>query len=790
MYNNVDKDKKYCEFMCLLFAVLAVITLCTGCSKPGETQPVRERGAAYNWKEEGFLTGEEVSVEETLFLSQFRQWNHDPQSRMGESFSCIDSGVCGEVFWYLGICVEDGKLMTGDKGLYVLETHAAGYESDTCRYFTPGEIGAEGELGFLTEMDMTEDGGFLFRWVEYSLKDGQYKPCGDKLIFTDLEGNNSFIDVRDTFLTDELEEYPGSELFSWPYESCQLCTGNNIWVLGSGLVGKQKLCIYSPQGERILKKEAEKGQVFLTPFLNEDMELFLPISDPLSESVDIFWVNMNTGNLQKVGTIENHNGTVGSFYGMAGNFIYYQNYNRDPSATSQTGIVRWDIANGERKQFLNLDLVNASSYTIRWSFSKEGIGEGYFTLGRRGGTKDWIVALSSEKKEDDSVIRVADLSGRGGADVLRKCALDSSLENPGKIYQYEDATDEDYKDKVMVELSQKEGPEFMLVSMEDFYLLSEKGLLLDLEPLLSENSKKELLPGALEIGRDKEELLGIPIGVHVETMVLGRGVSDVTDWGLDTVIELMEQGKLNHGLWSPYVMNSYLEPGLVVSLLLEYSLSNSFLIDWEEKKCHFDDRRFVSLLEMTREDRSKTLRAQEEDRDLTWVYIKGYLDLVELMADISREGTIVGYPEQENGRGYLIPDQGILVVNRNVKDTESVRLFMEKLVSKEVQQQRSEPMLGICRFDPNDFLSTDENGDQYYFGRYRVDKLNQMEEGANPFLSAVAFLEECRPAPRKYQVIQSIIREEIQALYAGDKDAEAVAKIINNRVQLYLDEER
>ncbi|MCH5340507.1 MAG: hypothetical protein J1E01_03470 [Acetatifactor sp.] len=51
-----------------------------------------------------------------------------------------------------------------------------------------------------------------------------------------------------------------------------------------------------------------------------------------------------------------------------------------------------------------------------------------------------------------------------------------------------------------------------------------------------------------------------------------------------------------------------------------------------------------------------------------------------------------------------------------------------------------------------------------------------------------AFLEQCVPAPGRYAEIIKIINEELSAYWAGDKSVNEVVKIIDNRVQVYLDE--
>ena len=53
---------------------------------------------------------------------------------------------------------------------------------------------------------------------------------------------------------------------------------------------------------------------------------------------------------------------------------------------------------------------------------------------------------------------------------------------------------------------------------------------------------------------------------------------------------------------------------------------------------------------------------------------------------------------------------------------------------------------------------------------------------------AVSFVEGITKAPYQNSEIMSIINEEVQAFFEGQKSAKDVASVIQNRVQLYLDE--
>ena len=69
-------------------------------------------------------------------------------------------------------------------------------------------------------------------------------------------------------------------------------------------------------------------------------------------------------------------------------------------------------------------------------------------------------------------------------------------------------------------------------------------------------------------------------------------------WQLEDIIGLMEEGKLTGD-----------------------SLGDFFLIDWENRSSHFDDERFIRLLELTATDRSKVSSETEE-----WLEVLDVID--------------------------------------------------------------------------------------------------------------------------------------------------------------------
>ncbi len=769
---------------CFYLCVIGCLFLSCCEVKKGENKTNDNKTAICDWEKNGFMIGEDVKLRESSYLCNYVRWDHDDEGNSKETYF-IDAGSRGDFFWYLGmIAGEDGNMVLGAEATYLLETYQIKNKEINCKTFSPRDVGAIEENGLFVGMDFTQDGKYLFRWAAYELTNDLYVQCKDEIIISDMEGDTSSVDFRDAFAEEDLEAYEPFELVSWPLGKVRACSGNQIWIMSHGKTGTQRFCIFDLDGNKRMAVNADQGQAFMQPFLNENLEVILPIQ--MDNRLELQWCDVEAKRLRKLTEFDTRRDFINEFCGMEGNNVYYQA--RDPVSGMRLGVVRWNVQNGEREWILGLDVNNMAGSTKWWCFDESNLQAIFLSWGGYGITKDWIISVSDEKNTNEKeIMRIADFSG--ASNILKKGASVASMENLAVTYQYEDASTEDARNQVLIELAQGKGPEIMFVRMDDFYDLSEKGILLDVSSYISEERKGELLPGALEIGRIENRILGIPLGVRIETLVVGKGIGKIEEWDIDTVTRLMEEGRLNGALKASFLPNSYLEPLLTVSVLTSYMLSNSFLINAEQGKSNFDDERFIKLLQLTRNDLSKKAQTEDEQNDLTWIYLNNYPGLIEFMANDYQENRMMGFPELEGKAAYLVAADGVLVINKNNTDDQAVKIFLESVTSKEIQGTSGDPQISIRKFNPAEYLTVDKEGVGYYFNSYRADLVDAMEPDDNPLIQAAQFLEKCVPAPRISYQVRDILLEELRAMYAENKNEKETAIIINNRVQLFLDEQ-
>lgn len=770
-----------------------IFILLSGCGQLADKPFQSEiEGDPTQWRTEGFVVPGELEEGQVFWAGQYLPWEHKSQADEAEELSHLSSGVCGELFWYFGTELDSNGIITpGPEGKYVLEIYDTARGEWTVKRFSPRELGLENGLGYLVSMDMLDEEHYMFRWAEYEQnEEGMYCQTADRMVYTDLVSDIQTADFWEIYLEKGIDQEVFTELPLWPSLVCRGDGKGNIYVINQKEDSNYEVCLFDRNGEVLLEYEGKQGQQLSDPLRTRDGELIFPIYDSAEKYYEFLWADTAAGELRSLTRIEATNPYIVQMYGMLGDDIFY----RSREGTGE-GIVKWNIKSGRKIWVFNFQTAGIDTGFQTMLALREGQTPFLrLTKYKEGKTAEWLTALTEQRPSDNGIVRVVDLtSGSESGGSVAECAVLASLANPNFQYEYEQASDQDARDKILAELAQGKGPDLMFVSQEDLYILEEKGVLLDIGELIPRRLQEELLPGALEIGTVGGRLLGVPAAVRAKTLVVAGDIWPEDTWRLEDVISLMEEGKLVGAIRSPYVMGGYLPPLLTVQILVGDSLGDSFLIDWENGKCHFDDERFVRLLELTDTDLSSVPYETEDwlngGQNVVWSYFTNESDFLDFFVHMEEEdGQIIGYPTEGTCGSYLVADGGVLVVNANITQKESAAYFLETLLGEELQSKKNLLCLSVRRLDPEDYLIREEAGRIIFLGGGDAPEVPVFHDGSTSLHRAKVFLESSVASPSGYSRINQIISEELNAMYAENKSPRATAEIINSRVQLYLDE--
>lgn len=367
-------------------------------------------------------------------------------------------------------------------------------------------------------------------------------------------------------------------------------------------------------------------------------------------------------------------------------------------------------------------------------------------------------------------------------------------------------------DRLWNELIAGEGPDILYVDNEDLSALWEKGVLLDLRELVSQETLDMIYPGMLDTGIIDGSLAGVSTGYSVCSMVTSRDIWPEEQWTLEDVVTLLEAGDRPHGISdSGY---RWIGGNVLMYRLSCYDMAHSPFIDWENGTCSFDSELFVRLLKVAKqyEDDVEDVEGYEE-----YYTMAGYRQLLE-NGCVAVEDSVCGLDsyvrirqcmgESYNriglpgdvGSNQAVTAAGYFVVNKNCGNREAAAAYLEFVLSRDsiVNYRRdARDFFKVGRDWEGKWAVIDGDIEGTYLG-YLLDRNDpalfdeEMPEVYVKYLEYAEeyyrFMESLEGEPPSDGQIENIISEEADNYFYNGQSAEHVAQVIQSRVQMYLSE--
>lgn len=360
---------------------------------------------------------------------------------------------------------------------------------------------------------------------------------------------------------------------------------------------------------------------------------------------------------------------------------------------------------------------------------------------------------------------------------------------------------DDYRLQLQMEVSGGKGPDIIsseiLLDMEPYV---ENGYLVCLDDLQLE--EEQYIPATIEANKVDGRLYGVPYECTLLVNAYPTGlIGDKATW---TVQDMMEAVKATNA--------EVLQVGLSGSSIVYYyalaDRSDNTYIDWEKGESHLTEAPFLELLEFAKEYAGEYIKMQREGTMLqegSAVSVSVQIDRIQNMqalnACFGEDYFAWGYPRVD-GKGVALVASSFYL-NNACESKEGAMEFLKFLTSEEAQKKNvdffANPEEGVKGARPTlpvhmaaiDYLvakerkSTETITTTTYSGiEYEYAPLTQKQ--VEVFYDMLE-----RTYPYKYKTaISEIVFAELPAYFAGEKTAEEVAYILDNRVQLYLDEQK
>lgn len=520
--------------------------------------------------------------------------------------------------------------------------------------------------------------------------------------------------------------------------------------------------------------------------------------------------------------------TIGEFH--MGNYLAVYGENRfltsmdnnlflyDATADTQTALLQWancDINPDAVQRFATLSdgriLVNLQEV--------EGTGElALLTqVPREQAAQKEIITLGTLQADNSYLLRCVSRFNRNSPDCRIEIReyYDTSLDSGSP------EAEEEARTALHLDISSGRCPDILMLEYDDLENYAAKGLLEDLSPYLEANGQLEISDNILEAYTFQEKLCALPGALQIRTIVGYTNRLDQAEngdgWTLEEMMEFID----SHPDKTVFSADA--------GELLEYCLTfnQSHFVDWETRTCDFTSNKFINLLEFcgrfsgTQGEDNKAVLSLAGKRNNSLLYEVELFrpeDITLLMQILGAKNvsdlSYIGFPTLDGQPGNLLEDcGGTCAISAKSKHKEEAWNFMEILLTGWEQPPKSFAALLGTRGFPTELRTREQ-----YFAKVMENPYRLLENGEirteygapvryfyHAFTQNEQFLCFYVPLPEEIDLIcelldssttaggssqiSSIVSQEAQAYFSGQKSAADVAAIIQNRVSLYLKEQ-
>lgn len=339
-----------------------------------------------------------------------------------------------------------------------------------------------------------------------------------------------------------------------------------------------------------------------------------------------------------------------------------------------------------------------------------------------------------------------------------------------------------------------------------------KGLLADIDELIAKDeelSKVEFVDNVFESHRVNGKLYEIIPSFVIRTYIAKASlVGDKTGWSLQDVNALEPTFPDGLRLFSEDMTRSSF-----IYEVMEYCGND--LVNLENGKCNFDSDEFAQLLEMAKQfpeeisdefyEEDYWMASQSQYRDNRTLLKEMYISSMRWVKEdingyMGEPVSYVGFPNQSK-TGSIVNANDTYAISAKSGNKEGAWEFMRYYLTEEYQ--KSEDFWGLSvhksileeskKQAMEKSYYTDEEGnrieydDTMYINGQEITYSPLSQEQADQL---VDFIYSVNNKVFHNEDIVNIVTEEAEAFFKGQKSAKEVTDLIQNRVQLYINENR
>lgn len=395
---------------------------------------------------------------------------------------------------------------------------------------------------------------------------------------------------------------------------------------------------------------------------------------------------------------------------------------------------------------------------------------------------------------------------------LKQCAEEYGRTHPGVAVELVEMENPWQNPTALNRLAEEckagKGPDMMMLNAQQMSVLQGAGCLQELDGMFSDETTKGLFDSALKVGTIESGLYGIPCGLSLRCLLVAKENYDQDGWTLQELMDcheacLQKKQKLKGFLCSSYQTSPQ---DLLYELCLQ-SVTDTPFVNMDERSCNFDCEEFYRLLRFCRdyadhglaekdfyqpEERAAQMR---EGAALCYLFEGGLKAYSQIRAMLGEDFVAVGLPS-ESDCGYLVTAYHLVMVNAFSEKQELAADFLNAVLSekyqikygsgdwvrKDILRERVMEHETVMDAKGNKAMET------WFMTSSRGGIPLAVDANGDPFVEEyIALMDRAMPPSEAYD-LRSIISEEADAYFNGAKSEREVARIIDRRVRLYLQE--
>ncbi len=398
---------------------------------------------------------------------------------------------------------------------------------------------------------------------------------------------------------------------------------------------------------------------------------------------------------------------------------------------------------------------------------------------------------------------------------LRKSIIDFNKTNEEYHISVKEYGTDDYEaglTQFNADITSNNCPDMIDLSNVNFSQYASKGIFEDLYPFMEKSglNPDDYQENILKAYEDDGKLYGIMSQFYiVTTAAKASKVGDKSGWTLSEMLDFAES--VNPG----YLMEYGSQPSIFYYCI--YNNIDEF-INWETGECSFEGEDFIRTLEFAakfpaesdyNEEQESTSAALNADHLFLMQTSISSVQEYQMMEGLFGEKiTFIGFPNKEAKGNLIQPASGSIAMASKSKNKEAVWAFISNMISEESQNALVEVNGGSWGFpihkgaleksfakDMEPEYFTDETGKQieqpktsWGFNDFQMDIYAAKQEdvdGVKAVINSAEIL-----AGNINEQLVNIITEETKPFFAGQKSAAEVADVVQNRIQIYVNENR